>query len=81
MVAGIILLGATYFKIFVWQRPFFPTGWSFDLVLLTVVITLFLTEGGEWKLWRQRSKKAETTIETRPEPSESQAEVSSESQN
>lgn len=39
---GIIMLGAIYYKIFVWKNSFSgESGWEFDLVLLAAVALLF----------------------------------------
>ena len=43
LVFALIMLGAIYFKIFVWKTPFFAhdkTGWELDLLLLAVFVLL-----------------------------------------
>ena len=52
---GIIMLGALYFKIFVWKVPFFAmdkTGWEFDLILLASAISIFILGGGNYSIRR-----------------------------
>ncbi|MBX4211598.1 MAG: DoxX family protein [Candidatus Yanofskybacteria bacterium] len=45
----VVMLGATYFKIFKWKTAFWShqsTGWEFDLILLAANLAIILTGGG-----------------------------------
>lgn len=50
---GLIMLGAIYFKMQVWNMPFAAqsaTGWEFDLVLLAASIQLLFSGAGKYSL-------------------------------
>lgn len=49
ILLSVVLLGAIFTKIFIWDTNFSSateTGWEFDLVLLVVTFSLFLTGAG-----------------------------------
>jgi putative oxidoreductase len=49
----LIMLGALYYKIFVWKVPFIgekTTGWEFDLILLGAAITVLLIGAGTFSI-------------------------------
>lgn len=49
LMLGIVMIGATYFKMQKWHVPFFATdktGWEFDFLLLAASIAVLLTGGG-----------------------------------
>lgn len=53
ILLGIVMLGALYFKIFVWRIPFSAektTGWEFDLILLAAAIALLLLGSGVFSI-------------------------------
>lgn len=52
---AIVMLGALYFKLFVWKVPFtLPdrAGWEFDFILLASLTMLILVGGGAYSLDR-----------------------------
>ncbi len=59
-VLGIVMLGAIYFKVFVWGIAFAAvntTGWEFDLILLAALIALLSVGGGELTIARLQGDK------------------------
>lgn len=51
---AIVMLGATYYKVFKWKMKFSmrtSTGWEFDLILLAANIAIFFVGIGAWKLF------------------------------
>lgn len=57
---GILMIGAMYFKQFVWQVGFTSastTGWEFDLVLLALCVVLFFAGSGRIALENVVCKK------------------------
>lgn len=57
---GIIMLGAIWFKVKIWQIGFTAqntTGWEFDLILLAANVALLFGGAGKWALdkwvWRK----------------------------
>lgn len=56
---GIIMLGAIYFKMFVFGAGF-SGGWELDLVLLSICVALVTAGAGAWSLdalWGKSKKK------------------------
>lgn len=67
LVLVLVMIGALYFKIFVWRIPFIAantTGWELDLILLTANLALVLTRGGDWTILRSKPEKKEVKLET-----------------
>jgi putative oxidoreductase len=49
----LIMVGATYKKIFTWKVPFYAhdkTGWEFDFILFFAALAILLTGGGSFGL-------------------------------
>lgn len=53
LALGVVMLGALYYKLFVWHTPFSAhdkMGWEFDLILLAATLPIITTGGGAWIL-------------------------------
>jgi len=52
----LLMLGAIQKKIFVWKTGFWGEksyGWHYDLMLVSMNLVIFFTDGGNWVLWKQ----------------------------
>jgi len=52
---SIVMIGATYLKIFVWKSGFRGqqgTGWEFDLLILAACLAIIVLGAGAWSLDR-----------------------------
>ncbi len=48
---AVVMIGAMYFKIFKWKKPFAGDGgWEFDFILLAVTLALIFSGGGAWSV-------------------------------
>lgn len=68
VVLALIMVGAIYFKIFVWQVPFVAaqaTGWEFDLILLAANLALVLTKGGILTILKNKSEQKDIKADVR----------------
>lgn len=66
LVLALVMIGAIYFKVYVWQVPFIAakaTGWELDLILLAVNLALVLTKGGGLTILRSQSEEKEVKLE------------------
>lgn len=49
---GLIMLGALYYNVFVWKKPFsaVPSGWEFDILLLASCLSIISLGAGAYSV-------------------------------